>query len=138
MVTLPESMDEVIYFTRRVAEDRKIIAWVYKAECPKCHKAKMGKPVEGGKVKIRAKEYVCPECNYREEKVEHEEKLMVEIQYTCPYCKKSGEATTEYKRKSFDGVPSYVFTCTSCKKKIGISKKMKQKGAASSENDDDE
>ncbi len=127
MLREPQSMDEVIYFTNRTLEGSgKARAWVYKKVCPECGKAKMGKPVEGGKVKIRANEYVCPECGHTEEKKEHEESLMVEVQYTCPHCAKEGEATTEYRRKSFEGVPAYVFTCESCGKKLGITKKMKQ------------
>lgn len=122
----PESMDESIYFTRRTLENNgKIMAWARKMDCPKCKKAKMGKPVDKGKVKIRAKEYVCPACGYEESKDEHEPKLTVEIIYTCPHCGNSGEATTPYKRKSFEGVPAYIFECGKCKKKIGITKKMK-------------
>ena len=98
MVTEPESMDDLIYFTRRSMGDGKAMAWVRKKECPKCHKAKMGKPVEKGKVKIRAKEYTCPECGFTEEKVEHEESLTLEAKYTCPHCGKEGEGTTLYKR----------------------------------------
>lgn len=126
MVAEPESMDDLIYFTRRTIGDGKIRAWVYKVDCPKCGKAKMGKPVEKGKVKIRAKEYVCPECGYSEPKDEHEQRLVMEIIYTCPYCGKSGEATTIYKRRTFEGVPAYVFECRDCNKKIGITKKMKE------------
>jgi len=123
----PESLDSCVYFTRRSLEnDGKIMAWVYKTDCPKCGKAKMGKPVDKGKVKIRAKEYVCPECGNTEPKEEHEPKLTVEIKYTCPSCGDVGEATTYYKRKTFEGVPSYVFVCNNCGKKIGITKKMKK------------
>jgi len=126
-ITEPESMEECIYFTNRTLEgDGKIMAWVYKVDCPECGKAKMGKPVEKGKVKIRAKEYVCPECSHSEEKVEHEDKLTVEVKYTCPHCSKSGEATTPYKRKSYMGVQSYVFDCNDCGQKIAITKKMKK------------
>ena len=119
-------MDDLIYFTRRVIGNGKARAWVRKKECPKCHKAKMGKPVEKGKVKIRAKEYTCPECGFTEEKVEHEESLTLEAKYTCPHCGKEGEGTTLYKKKTFEGVPSYVVECEHCKGKIGISKKMKE------------
>ena len=67
---IPESMDSCLYFTNRSLDpEGQILAWVYKKECPKCKAAKMGKPVVKGKVKIRAKEYVCPKCDYTEEKV---------------------------------------------------------------------
>ncbi|MCX6707400.1 MAG: hypothetical protein NT001_04650 [Candidatus Woesearchaeota archaeon] len=84
----PQSMDECIYFTRRTTHEGKgrIMAWARKMDCPKCRKAKMGKPVEDGSVKI---------------------------------------ATTPYVRKTFEGVPSYVFECGKCHKKIAITKKMK-------------
>ena len=122
----PESMDECIYFTNRLNPDGTYIrAWTYKKECPKCKKATMGKPVKDGKVKVRAKEYVCPECGYTEEKKEHEATLQVEIKYKCPECGKEGETTTEYKRKTWKGVPAYVFKCVDCGEKIGITKKMK-------------
>ncbi len=127
MVKEPDSMDELIYFTNRTLDNNgKIKAWVYKAECTKCHKARMGKPVEKGKVKIRAGEYVCPECGHSEPKDVHEKGLVVEIIYTCPFCGHIGEATTEYRRRNFNGVPSYVFTCDGCGKKIGITRKMKK------------
>lgn len=125
MVTEPQSMKDLVYFTNRTIDNGKIKAWVYKKECPKCHKVKMGKPVEKGKVKIRAPEYVCPECGYKEDKKEHEDTLTVEIKYICPYCGNEGEATTEYKRKSFEGVQAHVFECRKCGKKIGITKKLK-------------
>lgn len=128
MVTEPESMEEIIYFTNRTLEEGKgkIKAWVYKKLCPKCQKAKMGKPVEKGHVKIRAKEYVCPECGFTEEKEEHEESLTVETKYTCPECGKEGESTTPCKRKSFMGVKAYVVECQHCKVKIPVTKKMKK------------
>jgi predicted RNA-binding Zn-ribbon protein involved in translation (DUF1610 family) len=125
-IKFPESMDECIYFTNRAFENGgTALAWVYKKECPKCHKDNMGKPVEKGKKKIRAKEYVCPSCNFTEEKVEHEESLEVEIQYKCDHCGHEGEATTPYKRKTWEGVKAYVFECGKCKAKIGLTKKMK-------------
>ena len=124
---LPNSMDECFYFTNRTINSGSAIAWVYKPMCPKCGKAKMGKPVNAktGKVKSRADIYVCPECGHEVNSKEFDETLTVEIQYKCPHCGKSGETTTLYKRKSFMGVPAYVFACEHCKEKIGITKKMK-------------
>ncbi|MFO8016093.1 MAG: hypothetical protein R6U32_03240 [Candidatus Woesearchaeota archaeon] len=127
MLEQPKSMDECVYFTRRTLENGgKIMAWAYRIDCPKCGKAKMGKPVEKGKVKRRAKEYICPECGHTEEKEEHEPKLTLEVIYTCPHCGHEGEAKTEYKRKTFEGVPAYVFKCEKCGNKIGVTKKMKE------------
>lgn len=126
MLKQPNSMDECLYFTNRTLGDEgKVKAWVYKKDCPKC-KAKMSKPVEDGKVRIRATEYTCPECSHTEGKKEHEESLSVEIIYTCPSCGHSGETSTAYKRKSFNGVPAIVFSCDKCNEKIGITKKMKE------------
>jgi predicted RNA-binding Zn-ribbon protein involved in translation (DUF1610 family) len=126
MLKEPQSVEECVYFTNRTLQPAgHVRAWVYKIDCPECGKAKMGKPVVKGKVLIRAKEFACPECGHTESKEEHEPKLTVEVKYTCPYCTKSGETTTAYKRKTFDGAPSYVFECVDCGKKIGISKKMK-------------
>ena len=87
----------------------------------------MGKPIneKTGKVKSRAKIYVCPECNHEVDKAEFDKTMPVEVQYTCPHCGKSGEATTEFKLKSFQGVKAYVFKCEHCDEKIGITKKMK-------------
>ena len=121
-------MDDCLYFTRRSLENSgNAIAWVERRECPKCKKATMGKPVEKGKVKIRATKYVCPACDYSEEKQEHEDASTVKIIYTCPYCSHKGEATTPYKRKKFGGVDAYVFVCEKCNEKIGITKKMAEK-----------
>ncbi|TKJ16998.1 hypothetical protein CEE44_00490 [Candidatus Woesearchaeota archaeon B3_Woes] len=125
-LTMPESTAECLYFTRRSLDnDGNAVAWVYKRDCPECGKAKMGKPVEKGKVKMRAKEYVCPECGYSEEKQEHEEKSQLEIIYKCPHCGFEGEATTEFKRKNLNKIPSYVFECGKCHEKIGITKRLK-------------
>ena len=126
---MSESTNECIYFTRRAFDNGRIIAWVYRKECPECGKAKMGKPLDPKtkKPKIRADTYECPGCGFSKPKQEYEESLTVEIIYTCPYCGHSGEATTEYKRKSWEGVKAYVFVCEGCGKKIGITKKMKEK-----------
>ncbi len=130
MVNPPNSMNECIYFTNRTIGSGKVMAWVYKKECPECKKSKMGKPVVKGKVKIRATEYVCPECGHKEEKKEHEESLTLEAVYTCPNCSKEGEGTTEYIRKSFKAsngksVKAYIIECSSCNQKIPITKKLK-------------
>lgn len=123
----PESMEECFYFTNRtLGETGSATAWVFKPDCPKCGKAKMGKPVEKGKVKLRAKEYTCPACGYTVSKEEFEPTLPLNIKYTCPYCGNQGEATTEYQLKTFKGVKAYVFTCEKCNEKIGITKKMKK------------
>lgn len=143
-LTPPKSMQECIYFTNRSSGAGSIKAWVYRKPCPKCKKATMGKPVDKGKVKIRATEYVCPSCGFTEDKKAHEESLTLEAKFTCPSCKKEGEGTTQYKRKSFQGVPSYVVSCPHCAAKIPITKKLKdpkgpkKKGAAAEEDMDDD
>ena len=137
----PESTAECIYFTRRTIDAGKAMCWVFKEKCPKCGKALMGKPVEKGKVKIRAKEYICPECKHTEEKVAYEEKLTASIAYTCPKCKHLGEIQIPFKRKSVDGVKALVFNCAKCSEKIAVTKKMKdlkKKAAVDDADDDDE
>ncbi len=138
MVTFPESMDDLVYMTRRaVGEKGKIIAWVYKQPCPECGKAKMGKPLDEktGKPKIRSKEYECPECKHNVEKEAYEDTLECEIQYVCPKCAHEGEVAVPFKRKSvqiFDeeeqkkkAAKAVVFHCESCNEKLAITKKMK-------------
>lgn len=123
---IPNSMEECLYFTNRTLEPvGQVLAWVYRKKCPRCGKAQMGKPVEKGKVKTRTNEYVCPACGYGEEKVEHEESLMIEARYTCPKCGKEGESIAPYKRKNYKGVPSYLLECELCGEKIPITKKLK-------------
>jgi len=132
----PQSMDECLYFTRReLANNGSLFAWVYKKTCPKCKKAKMGKPVEKGKVKIRAEEYVCPSCGFIESKIPHEESCMLDVVYKCPKCGNESEATIPYKRKKvmlFDeetqkkkSADAFVFECGKCREKIPITKKLK-------------
>lgn len=124
----PESAEEVVYFTNRTLEGGgKVKAWAYRVYCPDCEKALMGKPVEKGKIKRRAKYFICPDCGYYEDNKDHEKKLVVEVIYTCPHCSHEGETTTEYKRRTFQGIPAYVFKCGNCGQKIGITKKMKTK-----------
>ena len=85
----PESMDELVYFTRRIIGEGSVQAWVCKGTCPTCKKAAMHKPRDEktGKVKIRSKEYVCPHCNHVEDKEAFEETLTCSIKYICPKCK---------------------------------------------------
>ncbi|MBT3814865.1 hypothetical protein HOE37_03785 [Candidatus Woesearchaeota archaeon] len=124
----PESMEECLYFTNRsIGENGNVLAWVYRKECPKCKKAKMGKPVnpKTGRAKPRSLEYVCPGCGHTEPKAEHEASLTLEAQYTCPECGKDGEGTCVYKRKKFKGVDAYVIECEHCGAKIPVTKKLK-------------
>lgn len=134
----PESTDECVYFTRRAVDKGHVMCWVFKEKCPKCGKAMMGKPVEKGKVKIRAKEYICPECKYAVEKTEYEDTLTANIAYTCMHCSNKGETTIPFKRKSFEGAKALVFQCDKCKGKIPITKKMKTVGKKDSEEVPDE
>lgn len=131
----PTSMEECIYFTRRNIGDGKAKTWVYKEKCPKCGKGLMGKPREKGKVKIRAKEYQCPECKYTVEKEEYESTLKAQIKYTCPFCKNQGEAEIPFIRKKIQrlneetgkkqSVEVLRIQCSKCDKDIDITKKMK-------------
>lgn len=127
MLKEPESMDECFYFTNRVLENEgSIMAWCFKPDCPKCKKAKLGKPVEEGKIKIRSKNYICPECGFNVDKEEMDSTLELNVRYKCPHCGNEAECKTEYKRKKFLGVDAYVFKCSKCSEKIGITKKMKK------------
>jgi len=122
----PESMDEVVYFTNRSIGSGNARAWVFKRECPECNTL-MGKPKgPDGKVKIRAKEYVCEKCNHTEEKKEYEESLTANIKYKCPKCSHEDETQIPFKRKTFRGAKALVFECSSCSEKIPITKKMKK------------
>ncbi len=131
---LPDSMDECVYFTRRIKP--KAVAWVFREKCPKCKKEFMGKPRgTDGKVKIRAKEYTCPKCSYTVEKQAYEDTLTANIQYTCPKCNHAGEIQIPFKRKKvklFDEeegkevtADALQFLCEKCKEKIAVTKKMK-------------
>lgn len=126
MLKKPESMDECVYFTRRTIGNEKVMVWVFRELCPKCKKGVMGKPVEKGKVKIRAKEYVCPECNHKIGNNEYEDGLTANIEYTCS-CGFKGEIQVPFKRKRIKGVETLRFQCQKCNKNIDVTKKMKQK-----------
>ena len=52
--------------------------------------------------------------------------LTLNVEYKCPHCANEGEATTDYTRKTFEGVASYVFECEKCSRQIGITKKLKE------------
>ena len=130
-----EEIGKLVYFTKRNIGNGKAFAWVYRLPCPKCKKALMGKPREGGKVKIRSKEYVCPECNYTVEKEEYEGTLTAAIEYTCPQCGNSGFIEVPYHKKKVkvldeetgktSSADAIVFSCQKCSAKINITKKMK-------------
>jgi DNA-directed RNA polymerase subunit M/transcription elongation factor TFIIS len=126
---MPESMEECFYFTNREIEGGHVVAWVFKKQCPKCKKALMGKPVDKGKVKVRAKYYECPNCGYQEDKDEYENSLVANIKYTCPYCGNESEQQIPFKRKKVKGVETLRFKCEKCNKDIDITKKMKEKKA---------
>ena len=117
-----ESTAECLYFTRRefAPGKGKVMAWVFRKECPKCHKALLSKP------KKTAPDYECKECGYGEPKKEHEANSEVCVKYTCPFCDKSGETTTPYARKTLYGKKAFVFNCEHCNEKLGIYKKMSE------------
>ncbi len=131
----PTSIQECIYFTTRSIGTGKIKAWVFKEKCPKCGKGLMGKPEEKGKIKIRAKEYICKECGYCIDKDEYEPTLTVNIKYTCPYCSYAGEISIPFRRKKIShlneetdkkqSIETIRFQCEKCGKDIDITKKMK-------------
>ena len=79
-----------------------------------------------GKIDKKSDHYVCYSCGYQESNEQAENSLVLNVEYKCPYCGHEGETTSEYKRKTFEGVPSYVFECEKCHKKIGITKKLKE------------
>lgn len=122
---IPNSIEECLYFTNRSIGEGKVSAWVYRKLCPKCKKAKMGKPVDKGSIKIRADKYVCLECGYEEDKATYEATVKLEAVYTCPKCGKEGEYVGEYKRKKYKGVDSYILECRHCQEKILLTKKLK-------------
>lgn len=129
-------MDECVYMTNRSLGDKgSVRCWVFREKCRKCGKGMMGKPRgEDGKVKIRAKEYVCPACGYIVGK-EYEDTLTASIAYTCPKCEHAGELQMPFKRKKmkmFDDekqkqvtVDALQFSCSKCSHKLYVTKKMK-------------
>ena len=123
----PNSVQECVYFTNRTIGEGRAMAWVFRKECPECKKGIMGKPQKkNGKNDKKADHYVCYSCGYKESNEQVENSLTINVEYKCPDCGNEGGTTTEYKRKTFEGVPSYIFECQKCKKKIGITKKLKE------------
>jgi len=124
----PESMGELVYMTNRLLDNNgSVMCWVYKQHCPKCGKGIMGKPKgDGGKVKIRAKAYTCPDCSYTVDMVEYEETLTACVKYTCPHCSNAADLETPFKRKKIEGVLTLRVKCSKCGGNIDITKKMKQ------------
>ena len=125
---IPDSMDECLYFTNRSLENEgRAIAWVYRPLCPKCGKGRMGKPInKRGKPDKKAPIFECPQCHHQLPNEEVDKIVQVEVDYKCPKCGNESQAATEYKRKSFQGVPAFVFECGKCSEKIGITKKLKE------------
>lgn len=122
----PESMDELVYFTRRGLQPKgSVVAWVRRQPCPKCRKALMGKPIAKGRVKTRAQEYVCPACGHTVDRASFEAALACEATYDCPHCGKPGESTAPFMRKKVEGVPTIQVLCQHCKGKINITRKLK-------------
>mgnify|MGYP001594871635 CR=1 FL=1 len=135
----PTSMTECVYFTNRIIDSGRAMAWVFRKECQKCKKDIMGKPQKkNGKIDKKADHYVCYNCGYAEKNEQVENNLILNIEYKCPHCGHEGETTTDYKRKTFEGVPSYVFECQKCHKKVGITKKLKEGKKKVKEEDLDE
>jgi len=135
MLEEPNSIDECVYFTNRTLDKGKIKAWVFKKNCPNCN-ILMSKPKNSkGKVLIRAKEYVCEKCKFKQTNEEYEKDLFVNVKYTCPYCNNQGETRIPFKRKKVRIVDeetgkkttldSVRFQCNKCNKNIDISKRMK-------------
>ena len=123
----PQSVEECIYFTNRIISTGSAIAWVFRKECPKCGKGIMGKPQKkGGKTDKKADHYICYSCSYTEPNEKVENSLIINVEYKCPHCGNEGQTTSEYKRKSFQGVQSYIFECQKCNQKIPITKKLKE------------
>ena len=133
----PTSVDECVYFTRRMSGTSKIKLWVFRELCPQCKQDLMRKPhnPKTGKPKIRAKEYVCPRCKYTIEQKVYEDTLTANIDYVCNYCGYKGELQIPFKRKKiqiFDEneqrkktVDALRFICSKCNKSIDVTKKMK-------------
>lgn len=137
MLKKPTSMADCVYYTSRLSDKKEITAWVFRELCPKCKKALMGKPKDPktGKPKTKATIYICPECNFSIPKEEYEEKLTVNIEYTCPNCGTKAEAQSPFQWKKArilneeTGKKQLLevikFLCEKCKKELYFARKMK-------------
>ncbi len=127
----PNSMDELVYYTRRADDQGRVEVWVFRGPCPECEKGIMGKPKnpKTGKAKIRAKEYVCPECMHVVDKEDYEDTLKANVQYTCscgnsdtiriPFERKKLRVEIRGKKKTKLGVS---FNCAKCNEEIKVVK----------------
>lgn len=132
----PKSAEECIYYTKRNDSQGKMTVWVFKEMCPECGKGLMGKPRDPKtkKVKIRSKEYVCPECGHTVEKVQYEDTLTACCKYEClcghkdsvkvPFQRRKVRKFDEEKQKKVT-VEALVVICGGCGKKLLVTKKMK-------------
>ena len=135
----PNSMEGCLYFTNRSIGEGFAIAWAYRPDCPKCKKPTMGKPIKKNrKIDKKADYFECWVCKHRMSNQEAESLAKLDVQYKCPHCGNEGEATTEYRRKTFEGVPSFIFECGKCHRKIGITKKMKKSKKSKNKEEDEE
>ena len=74
----PNSMDECHYFTNRTVGEGRIMAWVFRKQCPKCKKGIMGKPLKkNGKIDRKSPEDACLKCGFRMPAEEAENGLSV-------------------------------------------------------------
>ncbi|MEK6868761.1 MAG: hypothetical protein AABX74_00900, partial [Nanoarchaeota archaeon] len=102
----PGSMEECLYFTNRSIGEGFATSWAYRPDCPKCKKPTIGKPIKkNGKVDKKADYFECQVCKHQMSNDEADSLAKLEVQYKCPHCGNEGETTTEYKRKTFEGVP---------------------------------
>ena len=117
----PTSMEDCIYFTNRTIDSGRAMAWVFRKECPKCKNDVLKKPsTKSGKPDKKSPIYGCKSCRYEEKNEDTEKDLVLNIEYKCPHCGNEGETTTDYRRKSFQGIQSYVFDgCWTSKGRCG-------------------
>lgn len=140
-LTIPDSMEDLFYFTNRTLDNGGWVkAWVRKPDSPS-GKGKLSKPKDPktGKPKVRSPVYVDDDGK-EYPKTEIDPTLTVEIIYKSPFTGEEGETTIPYKRRTWQGVPAFVFK-DKAGNEIGITKKMKaakkKKGKAMPIDDDE-